>query len=50
MPSLQLRLYQFNRLLEDNLPLLHMHLVRVGIKSSMYASQWFMTRKLILTS
>ncbi|KDN52516.1 RabGAP/TBC [Tilletiaria anomala UBC 951] len=43
MPSLQLRLYQFNRLLEDTLPLLHMHLVRIGIKSSMYASQWFMT-------
>jgi ecotropic viral integration site 5 protein len=43
MPSLQLRLYQFGRLLEEMLPLLHMHLVRIGIKSSMYASQWFMT-------
>lgn len=43
MPSLQLRLYQFDRLVEEMLPLLHMHLVRRGIKSSMYASQWFMT-------
>ncbi len=43
MPSLQLRLYQFNRLVEDMLPLLHMHLTRIGIKGSMYASQWFMT-------
>ncbi|WFD35660.1 Oxysterol-binding protein 3 [Malassezia cuniculi] len=43
MPSLQLRLYQFERLVEESLPLLHMHLVRRGIKSSMYASQWFMT-------
>ncbi|PWN49932.1 RabGAP/TBC [Violaceomyces palustris] len=44
MPSLQLRLFQFDRLLEEFLPLLHMHLVRQGVKSSMYASQWFMTR------
>ena len=43
MPSLQLRLYQFDRLVEDTLPLLHHHFVRKGIKSSMYASQWFMT-------
>ncbi|CAO1637891.1 unnamed protein product [Parajaminaea phylloscopi] len=43
MPALQLRLFQFERLLEDMLPLLHRHLVRQGIKTSMYASQWFMT-------
>lgn len=43
MPGLQLRLYQFDRLLEDVLPLLHSHFVRKGIKSSMYASQWLMT-------
>lgn len=43
MPALQLRLFQFDRLLEDFLPLLHRHLVRQGVKSSMYASQWFMT-------
>ncbi|KLT43741.1 RabGAP/TBC [Cutaneotrichosporon oleaginosum] len=43
MPGLQLRLFQFDRLVEDVLPLLHAHLVRKGIKSSMYASQWLMT-------
>lgn len=43
MPSLQLRLFQFDCLIEELLPLLHKHLVRCGIKSSMYASQWFMT-------
>lgn len=43
MPSLQLRLYQFDRLIEDLLPVLHVHFLRRGIKSSMYASQWFMT-------
>ena len=44
MPSLQLRLYQFDRLLEETQPVLHLHFTRRGIKSSMYASQWFMTR------
>ncbi|KAL9934765.1 hypothetical protein V8E36_006540 [Tilletia maclaganii] len=44
MPSLQLRLFQFDRLLEEFLPLLHRHLTRQGVKSSMYAAQWFMTR------
>lgn len=43
MPGLQLRLFQFDRLVEEVLPLLHNHLVRKGIKSSMYASQWLMT-------
>ncbi|PWN43716.1 hypothetical protein IE81DRAFT_66491 [Ceraceosorus guamensis] len=43
MPRLQLRLFQFDRLLEELLPLLYRHLVRQGIKSSMYASSWFMT-------
>jgi hypothetical protein len=43
MPALQLRLFQFERLLEDTLPLLHRHLVRQGVKSSMYASGWIMT-------
>jgi hypothetical protein len=43
MPALQLRLFQFDRLLEETLPLLHRHLTRLGIKSSMYASGWFMT-------
>lgn len=43
MPGLQLRLYQFDRLLEELLPAVFMHLLRQGIKSSMYASQWFLT-------
>jgi hypothetical protein len=43
MPGLQLRLFQYDRLLEEHVPLVHTHLVRKGIKSSMYASQWFMT-------
>ncbi|KAG0141122.1 hypothetical protein CROQUDRAFT_136313 [Cronartium quercuum f. sp. fusiforme G11] len=43
MPGLQLRLFQFDRILEDNLPHVHLHLLRQGIKSSMYASQWFLT-------
>lgn len=43
MPGLHLRLYQFDRLLEDNLPQLYLHLSRQGVRSSMYASQWFLT-------
>ncbi|WVQ80260.1 hypothetical protein IAT38_002365 [Cryptococcus sp. DSM 104549] len=43
MQGLQLRLFQFDRLVEEILPLTHTHFVRKGIKSSMYASQWFMT-------
>ncbi|CDO77713.1 hypothetical protein BN946_scf184969.g64 [Trametes cinnabarina] len=41
MPKLQLRL--FERLLEELLPVLHIHFVRQGIKASMYCSQWFLT-------
>ncbi|GAA98933.1 hypothetical protein E5Q_05621 [Mixia osmundae IAM 14324] len=43
MPGLQLRLFQFDRLLEELLPTVFMHLLRQGVKSSMYASQWFLT-------
>jgi len=43
MPGLQLRLFQFDRLVEELLPVLHIHFVRQGIKSSMYCSQWFLT-------
>jgi hypothetical protein len=43
MPGLQLRMFQFERLLEELLPLLHLHFVRKGVKSSMYASTWFLT-------
>ncbi|KDQ28148.1 hypothetical protein PLEOSDRAFT_1112882 [Pleurotus ostreatus PC15] len=43
MPGLQLRLVQFDRLIEELLPVLHLHFLRQGIKSSMFCSQWFLT-------
>ncbi|KAH9917903.1 RabGAP/TBC [Epithele typhae] len=43
MPRLQLRLFQFERLLEEVLPVLHLHFVRQGVKANMYGSQWFLT-------
>lgn len=43
MPGLHLRLYQFERIVEDTLPGVHAHLARQGVRSSMYASQWFLT-------
>lgn len=43
MPGLHLRIYQFDRLLEDNLPELYSHLKNQKISSSMYAIQWFLT-------
>ncbi|CEP62520.1 Gyl1p LALA0_S05e07470g [Lachancea lanzarotensis] len=43
MPGLHLKLYQFDRLIEENSPLLYNHLARQGVRSSMYASQWFLT-------
>ncbi|SCU92953.1 LANO_0E02630g1_1 [Lachancea nothofagi CBS 11611] len=43
MPGLHLKLYQFDRLIEENSPMLYNHLVRQGVRSSMYASQWFLT-------
>ncbi|KAI0081204.1 RabGAP/TBC [Panus rudis PR-1116 ss-1] len=43
MPKLQLRLFQFDRLIEELLPVLHVHFIRQGIKSSMFCSQWFLT-------
>ena len=43
MPGLQLRLYQFDRILEDTLPDIHIHLSRQGVRSSMYTSKWFLT-------
>lgn len=43
MPKLQLRLFQFDRLIEEILPVLHVHFLRQGVKSSMYCSQWFLT-------
>jgi len=43
MPKLQLRLFQFDRLIEELLPVLHIHFLRQGIKSTMFCSQWFLT-------
>lgn len=43
MPKLQLRLFQFDRLVEEMLPVLHVHFLRQGVKSSMFCSQWFLT-------
>lgn len=43
MHGLHLLLHQFDRLLEQCLPLLYNHLVRQGIRLLMYASQWFLT-------
>jgi len=43
MPRLQLRLFQFDRLVEELLPVLHVHFLRQGIKSTMFCSQWFLT-------
>ena len=34
---------KFDRLVEEILPVLHVHFLRQGIKSSMYCSQWFLT-------
>lgn len=43
MKGLHILLYEFDRLLESYSPVLYNHLVKQGIKSSMYASQWFLT-------
>ena len=34
---------KFDRLLEELLPVLHIHFLRQGVKSSMFCSQWFLT-------
>jgi len=43
MDGIGLRLYQFDRLLEQTRPELAAHLNRNGILSEAYASQWFLT-------
>lgn len=43
MPGLHMRLYQFERLLEDVEPALYCHLHRRGISPHLYATQWFLT-------
>lgn len=34
---------KFDRLIEELLPVLHVHFLRQGVKSSMFCSQWFLT-------
>ncbi|KAF9989163.1 GTPase-activating protein [Entomortierella chlamydospora] len=43
MNMLQLRLFQFEQLMEETVPMIHRHFQNQGIRSTMYASQWFMT-------
>lgn len=43
MPGLHMRLYQFERILEDLEPALYCHLHRRGISPHLYATQWFLT-------
>lgn len=43
MEALQMRLYQFDKLLDEQYPVIAKHLAQEGIKSSMYTSQWFLT-------
>lgn len=43
MPGLRLRMYQLDRLIEEKIPDLAYHFKIEGIKSSMYATQWFLT-------
>ncbi|KAG0075132.1 GTPase-activating protein [Podila epicladia] len=43
MNMLQLRLYQYEQLMEEQVPIIHKHFQNQGIRSTMYASQWFMT-------
>lgn len=41
--SLHLRLHQLERLIEDYIPDLHQHFLKLNIETHMYASQWFLT-------
>ncbi|KAG0225699.1 GTPase-activating protein [Actinomortierella wolfii] len=43
MHQLQLRLFQYEQLMEECVPFVYRHFQVQGIKSTMYASQWFMT-------
>jgi hypothetical protein len=43
MPGLHMRLYQFERLLEDFEPALYCHLHRRQVTPHLYATQWFLT-------
>ena len=41
--SLSVLLYQFDRLLEENCHDLYDHLIKTGVRSSMFARNWFLT-------
>ncbi|XP_015930065.1 rab GTPase-activating protein 1 [Parasteatoda tepidariorum] len=41
--ELHLRLYQLEKLIEDNIPELYAHFTDLGIEMHMFASQWFLT-------
>jgi hypothetical protein len=41
MIGLQQRNYQFDKLIQENVPKVHNHLLEQEIKSTMYASQWY---------
>lgn len=43
MEGLSLRLYQFDKIVQELIPAVHEHLHQEGVRSTMYASQWFMT-------
>lgn len=42
-PGLNLHLYLLDRILEKTIPQVYSHLTRQGVRSNMYASQWFLT-------
>jgi len=44
MDGLQLRLYQYDKLLEDLVPRVHQHFIQEGVRSTMYASQWYVKK------
>src|SRR4051812_28243200 len=43
MNDLQMRLFQFEQLMEEMVPVVYRHFQYQQIRSTMYASQWFMT-------
>jgi len=43
LPTLNFNLFVLDRLVEEHYPCLSAHLVQIGARSSMYASQWFIS-------
>ncbi|KAL6929482.1 hypothetical protein ACO0SA_000884 [Hanseniaspora valbyensis] len=43
MPGLMLKLYQFDKLVQEFSPAIHEHLAKCGIISNMFVSQWFLS-------